>query len=957
MQTIWSRAIQAKSSCRCPSCLTTPSAITRRPNTAAASRSFRYGDIATFFYSSILATAAVADAERKDAKRKKLDNSITEAVEALKAMESEQQKRLQILHDAQRELRVIMTQHKRRIQALRKTIGQTHLAQPMESLQNTLESSEEKKLRLHRAPEAAGETLSAARRAFGSTEVNAETPTNDKGIMSLSSKHDENLVVIPGEVLRGDKGTPEESVPQKTIKDIDDGFSYKMTTLAKVASELLSYDESSMDLTKGRQSAEIWLSPPWVLRPERLKLMVMNASIAKLVYRLLLMCLDGAGDKGVVLNVGGTPWILRPQHRPELQMRIVSMTDRLRGLSKHVVDFKDSERIPFPRYSNRTDHQLEEDFLDKALRTILEETSGIYDLLPKICYHLMVSKAPPCIHTFNMLIIRLSYLQHYQVASAVIDSLFECNLRPNEITTAAVLRFYDYTNDFDGFKGYIGMMNVEGPDGLITLRKTPEITPENKNHFVIVRGGRYRGLSTASEFGNFRSTKFCVEKAPRNRDTYMALISGWLSFSDLTSALTEYVTMIRSGWKPDNVILTALLSHCALNRRMDWGALVWCDIVETYERPDLVAYYWMLHLCAQLKESKLFDTVLQHGAIRQIIPADMHRETFIVPMSNLETDNRVLEMLRAHIHIPRLAPLPRQNKKVTQQSGLNLGSFLSDALENADIDRLARAREHMANLNTINIDSFENTNADSKSFIVEPYRYTCQKQPPGLSVWSSDKSGAQSVSSVPELVWRRSVASAHVSHIPVEHSPKDKLSQLSKPLAIRRQRYSPSHYRAKAMRKARRFAKYTKMRKWRPAPYVNEAMVDDEFTEMRTWRPAPYANEALTDTEVENSMGNYLSTKSQSPPSISSVIGSRNSRQMQLLPSDNGISRVNEPTDLSSTARSGLLESTATVSSRNADSQIHVSPTIACATAWNLPEKSNIALASRAGETFSASAS
>ena len=931
MQTIWSRAIQAKSSCRCPSCLTTPSAVTRRPNTAAASRSFRYGDIATFFYSSILATAAVADAASKDARRKKLDNSIAEAVEALKTMESEQQKRLQILHIAQRELRVVARQHERRIQALRETIGNTHMAQPMELVQNSLENLEEKKLRPHSALAAAGETLSAAGRAFGSTEIIAEGPNHGDRIMSLSLKHDENSVVIPGEVLRGDESIPDESVPKKTIKDIDDGLPYKMTTLAKSASEWLSYDENSQDLTKGHESAEIWSSAPWSGRISDHKILEMNTSIAKLIYRLLLMSLDGAGHEGVVLNVEGTPWIMRPQHRPELHMKVVSMTNRLQELSKNLVDSKNITPVQFPNYYP-PDHQLGEDSLHKALQTSLRETSGIHDLLPKICYQLMVSRTPPSIHTFNMLIIRLSYTQHYQVASAVIDSLFECKLRPNEITTAAVLRFYDYTNDFDAFKDYIGRMNAEGKHSLIKLSVKPEITPENKNHFI-VRHVRYRRPSVASYSEHLRHEKLYIEKAPRNRDTYMALISGWLSFSDLRSALTEYVTMIRSGWKPDNVILTALLSHCALNKRMDWGAVVWRDIVETYERPDIVAYYWMLHLCAQLEESKMFDSVLQHGAARQILPPDMDREAFIVPANHLETDNRVLEMLREHIHVPRLKPLRKQDKEATQRSGMNLGSFLSEALQNANTGQLARAREHIANLNIINVDNFQQTNADSKAFVVEPHKHTRQKSPPGLSLWSSEKFGSQDVSSVPHLASRRSVASGQVGHFRVEHSPEDVFPLRAKPLVPGYRRTS-SNYRVTAMGLVKR----------------------DDYSDVKTWKLAPYVNEVMTDTESEKPNGDCLSTESQSPPSISSVVGSRNSSKTILLRSDNGIPPVNVPPDLSSTARSGLLESITAIASRNDDSQIDVSSTIACAAASNLPVKSQMALALRACETSTAPA-
>ncbi|MCJ1383148.1 hypothetical protein MMC17_006261 [Xylographa soralifera] len=1017
MQTIWSRAIQAKSSCRCPSCLTTPFAVARRPNTAAASRSLRYGDIATFFYSSVLATAAVADAERKDAKRQKLDTSIAEAVEALKAVELEQQKRLQILYSAQHELQVVERQRERQIQVLRETIGKTHMAQQTDSQQNTLERSEEKKLSSHNALESEQETFSGARRAFRATNVTTESPDYGDRIISSSSKPEDNSAVVPSEGSWGVKGIPNESVTEKTTKEINEGLPSKTTSLTKSASEWLSYEESSMDLTKGRQSAELWSCTPWP-RFSDLKILQMNASIAKLIFRLLLMSLDGAGANGVVLNVGGTPWILSPQHRPELHMRIVKMTDRLRWLKEEVIDVNTVKPIPFPRYSNRAGHQLGEDFLHKALQTSLAETGSIHDLLPKICYELLVSKTPPSIHTFNMLIVRLCYLQHYQVASAIIDSLFECKLRPNEITTTAVLRFYDYTNDFDAFKGYVGMMNGEENHGLITLLYAPEITPENKNHFIVLSERqlprRFRKRSILSRLAHFRREKMYIEKAPRNRDTYMALISGWLSFSDLRSALTEYVSMIRSGWNPDHVILTALLSHCALKKRMDWGAAIWREIVETHERPDSVAYYWMLYLCARVEESKMFDTVLQHGAIRHIIPTNMHELASLASMNDMERDNRLLEMLQEHIRIPGLAPLTGRKQKITQRPNDNVGSFLSGALDDADIDQLARARKYMVNLNNFTVDSFEQTNGDSKTLVIEPYRYTNPNSPPGLSIWSPGKSDIEYVSLVPKLATTRSADFAQVSHIPIEHSPEDELSQQSKPPA-------PRH--KKAMRAAKNGAKKKAQKKGRAALGINEIKDDTEredaiadhpstgsqllpsvssvvepgilshvlvehskknessqlptpsaprrkspcLCRRQALRAARFATEKEEQQKTSNvaqavneaknredAIADHPSMGLQLLPFLPSAAAPGVPGQAQLLLSDTGISPASVPLGLSSTATSELPESIMAISSRNADSQRHAFTTLGCAVTGELPEESNVPSTSQADKSFTA---
>jgi hypothetical protein len=76
MQVLWSRA-QARAACRCGSCL--HAAIARRTTTAAGRRRLKVSDLFTACYSTILATAAFADAKVKEDRRKEWDRVIEEA--------------------------------------------------------------------------------------------------------------------------------------------------------------------------------------------------------------------------------------------------------------------------------------------------------------------------------------------------------------------------------------------------------------------------------------------------------------------------------------------------------------------------------------------------------------------------------------------------------------------------------------------------------------------------------------------------------------------------------------------------------------------------------------------------------------------------------------------------------------------------------------------------------------
>ena len=79
MQALWSRAAQTRSSCHCSACLHAATGIARRTTTTASRRRLKIGDLFTACYSTILGTAAFADAKAKEERRKQWDKAIAEA--------------------------------------------------------------------------------------------------------------------------------------------------------------------------------------------------------------------------------------------------------------------------------------------------------------------------------------------------------------------------------------------------------------------------------------------------------------------------------------------------------------------------------------------------------------------------------------------------------------------------------------------------------------------------------------------------------------------------------------------------------------------------------------------------------------------------------------------------------------------------------------------------------------
>lgn len=91
MQRLWSRTASAQSTCRCVSCYNTGAAgVASRGATAASKRRLRIGNSVTALYSSIFATAALADAQAKDKRRVEWEQRIAAVKEDVNVLVDEE---------------------------------------------------------------------------------------------------------------------------------------------------------------------------------------------------------------------------------------------------------------------------------------------------------------------------------------------------------------------------------------------------------------------------------------------------------------------------------------------------------------------------------------------------------------------------------------------------------------------------------------------------------------------------------------------------------------------------------------------------------------------------------------------------------------------------------------------------------------------------------------------------
>ncbi|KAE8391912.1 hypothetical protein BDV23DRAFT_152282 [Aspergillus alliaceus] len=95
MQSLWSRAASARSTCHCVSCLSTATpGIASRAASAASKKRLRIGNSVTALYTSIFAAAALADAQAKNQRRHEWQEKIAAVKEEVNALVDEEQRLL-----------------------------------------------------------------------------------------------------------------------------------------------------------------------------------------------------------------------------------------------------------------------------------------------------------------------------------------------------------------------------------------------------------------------------------------------------------------------------------------------------------------------------------------------------------------------------------------------------------------------------------------------------------------------------------------------------------------------------------------------------------------------------------------------------------------------------------------------------------------------------------------------
>ena len=339
------------------------------------------------------------------------------------------------------------------------------------------------------------------------------------------------------------------------------------------------------------------------------KIRILESSIAKLVLGLLMYSSKPWDDPD-----RPTTSLLRSLLKGEtIESKIDQIQERIRILRLDSIDFSyyaDLKPLSFPNYDRMivaNDEETTE--MNKSLHRLLvlmEERTDPGDVISKVCYNLLTARAPPNTDTYNMLLVRFSLLAMEDQFKAVLISMRQSHIRPNEITNSTALLHFTRMEDRVAFLHTLELM--EGCHHGLTAKRRELIS-----HPMLWERFSLRGSNSQR----------AIEKARMNGQVYESVIVGAIKFVRDGIARQYYRRMISEGWSPTFGTLLAILQDCC--RRVDWtvGYEVLHQLEKTAEKVNTLTYEWMLRLCQCCQQNEFFDQILINGVHCGALPASM----------------------------------------------------------------------------------------------------------------------------------------------------------------------------------------------------------------------------------------------------------------------------------------------------------------------------------------------
>lgn len=314
--------------------------------------------------------------------------------------------------------------------------------------------------------------------------------------------------------------------------------------------------------------------------------------------------------------------------------------------------------------------------LQELFRAFQPNEDEIVDLIINVCHRLLVSKAPPDVHTYTLLITQFSSLRQFDLVKMLLVSLEVCHIRPDQALLSAMLDYYTAMDDKEGFrllisqmKGFSGGLMLAHPDKRITRATLDQYRFFSQKHSSCTatssqdsrqRVDFFTEKAYRVKFG--RNVRAIVQKPPKDEKVYEALLRGAVGFFGDKQAMVHYINMISEGLKPTLSALTSILQCCCYYK--DWlaGKLVWHKIHELAHGPDKSAYFWMLRLCQRCHKQVTFRDLLLEGVKRNILSGRVYEHRGHIKLLDVEALWEAVRMRAEIYHPPPMTTLAEKRE-------------------------------------------------------------------------------------------------------------------------------------------------------------------------------------------------------------------------------------------------------------------------------------------------------
>lgn len=569
MQTLWARVAKSSCSCNCSSCyssaaIVSRNAVARRAGTGPIRRRLGADDVFAAFFSTVAFASAVADGNRKDAKKEEW---------------------IRVIRDARSDLTSLKAEQRRRISNLANTA-------PLPSTD------------LHEEPAAVEKNPWSEVFHWGDKEM------RDRRALGF-----EDWQGIPLDVLR--------SASQQEIRHFLENYThyfprFKGTHGPEVWSTVtwpyhikkIKTLEWSIAKLAVRLMSQVPKGQPWSLPTGR--------ATAEEVLSQLSFVATGAFNTRLDYIDSLLHELALPKRPDEYYHQFES--PRLPNYSASSAnDTNAADQLNanlhslFEHRAEPNSHQITQ-VLPKVCYYLLTSNSP-----PSIhTYNILISEFAGA---------RRDDLIHYLMSSMYHTHMRPNEVTLAEalrhyVRTNNQLRFDRYVRKMDGFNHGIGEAHPrQSIPNLLKFQYRVRVTRRIPDQCPSEEYLEFSDLQKSDMVALQKEARVKLyEKPRRNLEVHQALIQGALYFHGMSEAIKKYRTMVTEGWEPNQEVLLSILHGCQIKLEWESGIAIWRRLQSLGDPIEERGFVLMLQLCQKCSKQEHIQEILHKGVSQGVLP-------------------------------------------------------------------------------------------------------------------------------------------------------------------------------------------------------------------------------------------------------------------------------------------------------------------------------------------------